>query len=215
MIRTILGVILAIVASAAMATGNNGGTNCNGNGSCGTNNNYNTTNAPQGGKAEANSLNVNSNKNTNVQGQKQGQAQGQLQGQAQGQQQSATASNNGNAQSTNVTINEGSTPKQATPGPGIASSPSATCRIAVGASVGGTFGGVGAFGSIEDERCADMERGRYMAEVLGRRDAAKALACQDEKMAKALGDCEKGKVATTTAGMAATDGRDPFRNTGE
>jgi hypothetical protein len=167
--------------------------------------------------------NTNVNTNVNTQGQRQGQLQGQQQGQGQlqGQSQTATggnASNSGNAQSTTVTITEGDTPKQAASGPGIASSPSATCRIAVGVSVGGTFGGAGAFGSIEDERCADMERGRYMAEVLGRKDAAKALACKDEKMAEALGDCKPAKVAYKTVDgvtPVANTGRDPFRHSGE
>lgn len=192
MVRTIIFAALALFASAAFATGNsnNSGTHCNGNGSCGTTNNYdyNTMNAP---KAEADAKATAIATQGQSQGQLQGQAQGQLQGQAQGQ--TATggnATNAGNAQSTSVTINEGSQPKQATSGPGIASSPTATCRIAAGVSVGGTFGGVGAFGSIEDERCADMERGRHMAEVLGRPDAAHRLACTDEKMAKALGDCK-------------------------
>jgi hypothetical protein len=182
MVRNLIFVALAIFASAAFATGNYGGT---------TNNyDYNTVNAP---KAEADARATAVATQGQSQGQMQGQVQGQLQGQAQGQGQTATggnATNAGNAQSTSVTINEGSTPKQATSGPGIASSPTATCRIAAGVSVGGTFGGVGAFGSIEDERCADMERGRHMAEVLGRPDAAHRLACTDEKMAKALGDCQ-------------------------
>lgn len=223
--RRIAFLVLALVASASFASGNNNGPsqNCNGNGSCSTSTTNNISNkGGEGGNANASAhstnVNANTNVNSNKQGQQQGQLQGQMQGQGQLQGQSQNASNDGNKQSTNVTINEGDTPKQATSGPGIASSPSATCRIAVGASVGGTFGGFGAFGSVEDERCADMERGRYMAEVLGRKDAAKALACQDEKMAKALGDCKSEKVAYKSVDAivpASNTGRDPFRHTGE
>lgn len=140
-------------------------------------------------------FNTNRNMNTNVNRQAQRQGQSQSQGQEQGQSQSMNnTGNTGGSANVNVT-----TPKQPTSGPGIGSSPSATCRIAVGLSVGGTFGGIGGISSVEDERCADMERGRFLKEVLNRPDAAKRIACMDEKMADALGDCEPKVVAKAAA----------------
>lgn len=229
----LLAVGAGLLAAPAFASNNNNGPNCTGNNACATNTTNNITNkGGEGGNASANATggsvgdikntNTNLNSNTNVLGQSQGQAQGQKQGQAQlqgqaqgqGQSQSATASNSGNAQSTTVTINEAEQKRQAASGPGIGSSPSATCRVAGGISIGLPGGNGGVFGSIEDERCADMERGRHLAEVLGRRDAAHRLACRDAKMAEALGDCPKAKTAEATAVQPTTGGRDPFRYSG-
>lgn len=191
--KTIIAAAICLAfAGAAHATGggNQGDDSCKGN-------------CPQGGTTTVKTDIKNTNVNAQGQEQRQGQAQGQLQGQLQGQiATGGKAVNAGNQQKTEVTVNEGDNPKQPVSGPGIASSPSATCRIAVGLSVGGTFGSVGGFGSVEDENCTRNEKVRMLKEVLARPDAAKRLACEDAAMAKALGDCDS--VKRSDAGVVAT-----------
>lgn len=198
-VKYALGIILAFAASVAFATQTNGGNTCNGNGSCGTVNNTTNNTTNQGGQGgsggtavvnnSGNSFNVNTNKSEAEARAAAAAAAVSFAAQSQGINAPVTAS-----PTTTVTV-ETNTPKQPVSGPGIASSPSATCRIAVGLSVGGTFGSVGGFGSVEDANCVRNEKIRMLKEVLGRGDAAKALACKDADMAEAMGDCPKEKKA--------------------
>lgn len=225
--RIILGIILAFAGSAFAGNNNNDGCqgNCPSSGggtATATVGNISATGGAggQGGSVigSGNSANTNINNNTvksyndirntnintNVSSNKQGQ--GQLQGQGQSQSNSAVGSGN----STNVTVES---TKQPVSGPGIASSPSATCRIAVGLSVGGTFGGVGGFGSVEDANCVRNEKIRMLTEVLKRPDAAFKLACKDADMAEAMGNCDAQKSAEAVTPAVASTTRtsyDPF-----
>jgi len=202
--RTIIAAALFLAFGTANATGggNQGDDSCKGNCPQGGGTATATATATGGSvKADIKSTNVNTNVNSNKQGQLQGQMQGQLQGQSQDVSNAQSQSNSavGSGNSTTVTVES---TKQPVSGPGIASSPSATCRIAVGLSVGGTFGSVGGFGSVEDENCTRNEKVRMLKEVLARPDAAKRLACEDAAMAKALGDCDsvKKSEAVTVVG---------------
>lgn len=206
--RIILAVILAATYGAANASGNSNSNNSDTGGNASATASVGNVSATggQGGAGGSASATGGTHVQTNTQTtvvtpvqtntQLQGQLQGQQQGQLQGQGQSQNANNAGNSQS--VTI-ENNVPKQAPSGPGIASSPSATCRIAIGASIGVVGFSGGGFGSVEDENCVRNEKIRMLKEVLNRADAAKALACKDKDMADAMGDCPV-KVTTTTVG---------------
>ena len=151
--RIILGTILALAATAALATQTNSGTVCNGNGSCGTTNNYSTTNAPvaNGGSATIQSGAVRNeieNRNSNRQGQAQGQQQGQAQGQGQRQSQSAIGS--GNSTTITFTHNERLQPGSVAV---AATTTTASCRVAVNGGVSFPGGAVGFGSAYLDEQC--------------------------------------------------------------
>ncbi|MGH7886260.1 MAG: hypothetical protein ACREPG_00215 [Candidatus Binatia bacterium] len=191
-LAAVFGVVYAEAGGASGGVGGGAGSPCGGVGGPGCSGGAGGAGGSVG-PITNNNTNVNVNSNSQGQSQHQQQHQQQYQGQGQGQSQSTTA-NVGNTQG--VTINN-NVPKQTPAGPGIASSPSANCRIAIGASVGVVGFSGGAFGSVLDEECRKHEHIRMLREVLGRPDAAKKLACSDAVLAEALGDCPAAKKADT------------------
>mgnify|MGYP001557848014 CR=1 FL=1 len=179
-------VVGAFLAGPALATHDNGNQNSQDGGNGG--NGGNGGQGGQGGSAHQfqgqgqhqgqsqgqgqhqSSYNKNSNTNVNVNAPHQGQFQGQ------------SADNKGVSQ--DVTINN---PRPGTSGPGIASNPSAPCRIAAGISGGWIGGSAGVFGSVADEGCDTREDARFIREVLGDLPAALKRACKKAEIAEALG----------------------------
>jgi hypothetical protein len=67
-------------------------------------------------------------------------------------------------------------------------SPTAPCRIALGAGGGWVGGALSIFGSTLDEGCELRENARLLHN-LGRQSAAVSLLCSNEKIAKVLPEC--------------------------
>lgn len=168
--NVVLATALLFAFTQAYATGNSNQGNT-------TNNNqtYNT----------ATSSNHNTNLNSNSQGQQQGQLQGQLQGQIQGQ---AVENANNAKQKTEVTV-EGDTykakdiPVATAYAPSIA--PTANCALSVSAGVQ-VMGFGGSFGKAYiDKNCEALEAVRSVSQVLGDKETAEAMMCQNVTYAKA------------------------------
>jgi hypothetical protein len=158
----------AVVLSLLLATGSvYGGSDDNGK-SDNSNKNANTN------------RNKNTNRNLNAQGQLQGQLQGQVQGQLQGQNQSTTNANNA-SQTVNVQGDNFEVPRipvSTAYAPMIA--PTANCALGVSGGVQ-TVGFGASFGKAYiDENCAKLEKIRNVSQVLGDKQTAEALMCQDQ-----------------------------------
>jgi hypothetical protein len=67
-------------------------------------------------------------------------------------------------------------------------SPTAPCRIALGAGGGWVGGALSIFGSTLDEGC-DLRENARLLHNLGRQSAAVVLLCNDAKVAKVLPEC--------------------------
>jgi hypothetical protein len=203
--HSILVLALLSVVNVASATGNSTpSNNCNGNGSCSqdtvNNTSNNTTN--QGGGGGSASIQKGAVQNTieteiNVSN-KQGQIQGQQQGQAQSIKNSGNSNSNAsasvgegaNANSNNTNVSVGGDTYEAKRNPVATAyapsiAPTANCALSINAGIqvmgfGGSFGK-----AYTDENCVALEAVRSVSQVLGDKETAEAMMCQNKAYAKA------------------------------
>lgn len=90
----------------------------------------------------------------------------------------------GSSQASISISNEGA---RAAYAPDVINTPTAPCRIAVGASVGWLGGALGFGSSVLDEGCQRRENARLLNN-LGEKKAALLVLCNDPEVAVALGD---------------------------
>jgi hypothetical protein len=116
--------------------------------------------------------------------------------------QSQNASNDGNAQATSVTFNDVMQHQNTPDSTVVISSPTAPCRIAVGAGGSGPGFSLQLGGSVLDEGCDAREDSRLLHN-LGKVAASIRRLCAKPEMAEALGaDCAAPKKAAAAAYVA-------------
>ncbi len=207
--KVLLALTLSLFATMSFAAASDQGCTSSGNtpASCGGS----SSNVDNSFYAKNSSRNTNRNTNVNTQGQAQGQGQTQAATATGGVSNSSSTSNatggtslastgasTSSASNQGVSVNNSTTSTTTAPdtiktvgqAPDVLTTPTAPCRISVGASAGWLGGAFGIGTSVEDQGCTMRENARLLFNF-GEKAAALKLMCTDPKVAAVLAVCEK------------------------